>query len=263
MHINSFDRYQTASSPIHHLDPRVKVVITLSFMVITVFLPDGAWGAFGALWLFELLVTLLSHLPWNYALKRSFIVLPFTLVAITVIFTLPGRPLLSWQLLGQEVSITDAGTLRFLSILIRSWLSIQMAILLTATTQFPDLMHALHHLRVPSIMVAIISFMYRYLFVMADEALRLLRARQSRQAALPGQKSGGTVFWRAKNAGNMVGQLMLRSLERSDRVYHAMLARGYNGQLLTLNPHQMRPKDWLLGLLGFLFLTFILAIGYG
>ena len=58
--------------------------------------------------------------------------------------------------------------------------------------------------------------------------------------------SGGTLFWRAKVAGYMVGQLFLRSYERSDRVYNAMLARGYQGHFFTLNPHAMQPGDWLM-----------------
>jgi cobalt/nickel transport system permease protein len=90
--------------------------------------------------------------------------------------------------------------------------------------------------------------MYRYLFVMADEAKRLLRAREARSARLPGaQGSGGSLWWRAKITGGLVGQLFLRSFERSDRVYNAMLARGYRGELLTMTPHQMTQRDWLVG----------------
>ena len=57
-----------------------------------------------------------------------------------------------------------------------------MAILLVAATQFHDLMHALRHLRLPYLLVAVISFTYRYLFVLVDEAMRLLRAREARSA---------------------------------------------------------------------------------
>jgi cobalt/nickel transport system permease protein len=80
---------------------------------------------------------------------------------------------------------------------------------------------------------------------LTDEVLRLRRAREARSAVLPGTKGGGSVLWRAKIAGSMAGQLFLRSIERSDRIYSAMLARGYAGQLLTLNPHVMKRADWL------------------
>lgn len=244
MHVNTFDRYESGESLIHRLDPRVKVVVTVLFIVSNVLLADGAWGAFLLAWGLVLGVNVLARLRPDYAFKRSFIALPFALAAVTTIFTLPGRPVLAWSIGSWQLAATDAGLVRFASIVIRSWLSVQMAILLTATTQFPDMMHALRHLRVPSSLVAVVSFMYRYLFVLADEATRLKRAREARSARLPGEQGGGSVLWRARVAGNMVGQLFLRSYERSDRVYNAMLARGYRGHFLTLNPHRMQPVDW-------------------
>ncbi len=263
MHVNTFDRYEAGSSPLHQLDPRVKVVFTLLFIVSNVLLPDGAWLAFVAAWLILLLVNRTAHFRFGYLFKRSFIALPFALAAVTVIFTQPGEPLASWVWGSRTIIISDAGLIRFVSIVIRSWLSVQAAILLTATTQFPDLMHALRHLKVPSILISIISFMYRYLFVLVDEALRLLRAREARSARLVNDgKHGGTVFWRAKVTGNMVGQLFVRSFERSDKVYNAMLARGYRGQLLTMNPHVMTRRDWLFLGLGLVLIVALQLIGH-
>ena len=158
-------------------------------------------------------------------------------------FTLPGQPLAQFSLGPWDLTLSDAGLDRFLSILIRSWLSIQIAILLTATTKFPDLAHGLHHLHLPQVLIAIISFMYRYIFVLVEEAERLLRARAARSAALPGRKPP-PLHWRARVAGNMVGQLFLRSFERSERVYHTMLARGFRGQFLTFTPPSINAQDW-------------------
>jgi cobalt/nickel transport system permease protein len=247
MNTNAFDRYQQRPSLLHELDPRVKVIVAILFILSNALLPDGAWPAFLVAWAIVLLLTILSRLPLLYTARRALIVLPFLLAAVTLLFTLPGEPLAAWQLGSRTLTISDAGLIRFASIAIRSWLSVQMAILLTATTPFPDLMHALQHLRIPAVLVAIIAFMYRYLFVLSEEATRLLRAREARSARAANLKSGGTIVWRAKIAGQLAGQLFLRSLERSDRVYQAMVARGYDGRLLTLNPHQMRPRDWLLG----------------
>jgi cobalt/nickel transport system permease protein len=150
-----------------------------------------------------------------------------------------------------DLTITDAGLLRFISIVVRSWLSVQMAILLVAVTEFPKIIHALSHLRVPTIITVIISFLYRYLFVLTDEVMRMLRARQARSAALAadaaGIRSGGSVAWRAQIAGHMAGQLFLRSYERSDRIYNAMLSRGYKGELMTIHPHHFHRSDLLIG----------------
>ncbi len=245
MHADAFDRYHEKESLIHYLDPRVKTMVTVGFIVSNALLPDGAWLAFALAWLFLLAVNLLSNFGAGYTFKRSFVALPFALAAITVLFSMPGNPLASFRFLMWDFTITDMGLLRFVSILVRSWLSVQMAILLVAVTRFPDLIHALEHLRVPAILTTIIAFLYRYLFVLADEVFRLLRARESRSAAVAGQWSGGSVLWRAKVAGNMAGQLFLRSYERSDRIYNAMLSRGYSGRLYTLNPHEMKSSDYL------------------
>jgi len=138
---------------------------------------------------------------------------------------------------------------------------VQIALLLVAVTRFPDLIHALEHLRVPAILTTIIAFLYRYLFVLTDEVLRLLRARESRSAASAGKRSGRGVVWRAKVAGNMAGQLFLRSYERSDRIYNAMLARGYAGQLRTLNPHELHRRDWAYAIVAFLFILAMQFVG--
>jgi len=261
MHVNTFDRYQSKESLMHRLDPRVKVVITVLFIVSNVILPDGAWLAFLMAWGMVLLVNIVANLKLDYAFKRSFIALPFALAAVTVIFTIPGQPLVAFSLGSWKLVVTDAGLIRFASIVIRSWLSVQMAILLTAVTQFPDLIHALRHLRVPQILVAVISFTYRYLFVLVDEAVRLMRAREARSARLSKGGSGSSIMWRARVTGNMVGQLFLRSYERSDRIYNAMLARGYRGHYQTLNPHVMGPNDWLIGGLAVAILVVFQIVG--
>jgi cobalt/nickel transport system permease protein len=245
MHADAFDRYYHAESPLHRLDPRVKVVLAVAFILSNALLPDGAWSAFGLAWILILLANRFSNLGIDFSFRRSFIALPFALAAVSAIFMPAGQPLAEWSLGPIQLIPTDVGLLRFASIMLRAWLSVQAGILLVAVTPFPDMIHAFEHLRVPAILTTIIAFLYRYLFVLADEVMRLLRARDSRSAALPGLKSGRNVFWRAKIAGNMAGQLFLRSYERSDRIYNAMLARGYQGQLRTLRAHILTRRDWL------------------
>jgi len=261
MHFDAFDRYHETESFIHRLDPRAKVLVTVAFILSNALLPDGTWTAFAVSWLFLLFVNILSNLGFLFTFKRSFIALPFALVAITVLFSIPGRALSTFHFLFWDLTITDMGLLRFVSILVRSWLSVQMAIMLVATARFPDIIHALEHLRVPSILTTIIAFLYRYLFVLADEVFRLLRARESRSAASTGSRSGGSVAWRAEVAGNMAGQLFLRSYERSDRVYNAMLARGYTGHLQTMNPHVFRRVDFAVTIIAVIFLLLLQLAG--
>ncbi|MBP6786168.1 MAG: cobalt ECF transporter T component CbiQ [Candidatus Promineofilum sp.] len=242
MNANTFDRYLARASAVHRLDPRVKVVAAVAFIVAVTLLPTAVWGVYAAAALLLLGVTVAARLsPW-LVVRRSLVGLPFLLAAVTILFTVPGRVVWAGPF-GLEM--TDAGLARFSGIVARSLLSLGAAVLLTATTRVPDILHALRHLKVPTVLVSIIAFMYRYLFVLVEEVQRLLRARAARSGRLPGAKGGGSVAWRAGVAGHMAGQLLVRSLDRSDRVYQAMLSRGYRGELLTMAPHAMRPPDWL------------------
>ncbi len=250
----SFDQYRAGKSIIHCIDPRVKLLLTLLFIISNLILPDGGWIVFALVLACIIALSQMSSLGWGYVFKRSLIMIPFILAAVTIIFTLPGEAIAQFKLFSWELTISDAGLIRFASIFLRSWLSIQFAILLAATTPFPDIAHSLRHLYVPQIIVAIILFMYRYIFVLGEETQRLLRARAARSARIPGRK-GGSVLWRAKVAGNMVGQLFVRSYERSERVYQAMLARGYQGEFLTVVPHHMHQKDWIAALIA------VIAVG--
>ena len=244
MHVDVFDQFQITESRVHSLDPRVKVVVTVAFILSNAILADGSWLAFGLAWFLLLLVNDLANLGLGFSLKRSVIALPFALVAVSAIFSPLGDPLAVWDLGFITLVPTDAGLIRFASIMFRSWLSVQAAILLVATTQFPDLIHALEHLRLPRTLTTIIAFLFRYLFVLTNEVFRILRAREARSARLPGVRGGGNLAWRIKTTGSMAGQLFTRSYERSDRIYQAMISRGYTGHIRTLNPHQIKSQDW-------------------
>jgi len=237
-------------------------LITVLFILSNAILPDGSWPAFALSWLLLLVVNDQSSLGLGFSLKRSVVALPFALVAISALFSPHGSPLAVWDLGFITLVPTDLGLIRFLSIMVRSWLSVQAAIMLVATTQFPDLLHALEHLRLPRTLTTIIAFLFRYLFVLTNEVFRILRAREARSAGLPGVKGGGTISWRLKTTGSMAGQLFLRSYERSDRIFQAMISRGYTGHIRTLNPHQMERLDWLILFAAIFLLVIIQFIGW-
>ncbi len=259
MHYDLSDQYHPKKSLIHHLDPRVKVVFVLLYILSVSLAPEGAWQAFLLFAILLLSALLLSKLGAFFTIRRSLVALPFLLAAFAVPFTVSGDPVYTFPLLGW--TITDAGLVRFGSILIRAWLAVQAAILLTATTRFPDLLWALGAMRLPVSLVSTLGFMYRYIFVLADEALRMLRARASRSARTSGA-SCPPIGWQAKVAGGMVGGLFLRSLERSERIYAAMLSRGYDGQMRMLARFEMTRLDWGVSMLTLFLLSAILAIGY-
>jgi cobalt/nickel transport system permease protein len=113
------------------------------------------------------------------------------------------------------------------------------------------------------VLVAIISFMYRYLFVLADEALRLMRARAARSGAGPaGRKPGGSLAWRGRVAGGLVGNLTLRAFERSERIHAAMVARGFQGEMRVLETPRANDRDWNV-LVGWVtFVAMVVMVGF-
>lgn len=244
------------------LDARVKLSAALTFILAVSLITPlrlGGWFALGLLFLSTLLLSGASGLGAGYALRRSYIALPFVLGALALPFTVRGAPLA--EVAGWVIS--REGTVRLLGICAKSWVSVQIAILLSVVTPFPDMLWALRALRVPKPLVNIVSFMYRYLFVLMDEALRLRRARLAR-CAQGGQRAGGGLLWRGQVAGGMVGNLMLRSFERSERIYNAMLARGFTGELMTFGRPVVVGEDiYLLGAwVSFLILAMVIAFSF-
>lgn len=223
------DRYIPRHSPAHHADARLKIILAVAAILGIALLPVGAFVAYAIVWTALIGASAFARLGPFRLVRGSWVVLPFVLVAVPLLFTRPGAALLTLELGPILLTITDTGLHDMLSIMIKSWLSVQAALLLAYTTPFADLVDALRALRIPSVIVSIISFMYRYLAVLTDEAGRMSRARHSRSAQAPGGRSGGSLRWRATVTGSMVGSLFIRSYERSERIYSAMLARGFTG----------------------------------
>lgn len=243
LHVHFLDPYQAGSSLVHRLDPRVKLILAVAFILANALIPSGAWAIYLLMLTLSLSGAVLSELGVGFVLKRAFLALPFVLAAFPLLFTVPGPAAFS---IG-SMQISLPGLERFASIALKSWISVQAAILLATTTQFPDLLQAMRALHLPRLLVAIIGLMWRYIFVIVDEVLRMLRARSARSGVSdePHLHAGGTVMWRAKVTGGMAGSLFLRSLERSDRIYAAMVARGYDGEVRNLPLLPLSTGNWL------------------
>ncbi|MCR4405856.1 MAG: cobalt ECF transporter T component CbiQ [Anaerolineae bacterium] len=252
------DRYSDLDSPIHHLDPRTRILTTLAFVLAVMVTPPTSWLAFTLYASLMAGLVLLAKLPVRYVLKRSAVVLPFVLmVAVFVPFWGRGQVMGSYNVWLWRVSVTHDGLLVLWSVTVKSWLSALALILLSSTTRFSELLKGLEHVGVPRVMVMILAFMYRYIFVLADEVMRMQRARDSRDVA-PLRPYGGGWLWQIRTVGNMIGTLFIRSYERAERVYGAMVARGFDGQVRTLNDLHFRRAD--LGF-GIVFSAALLTIG--
>lgn len=234
------DRHVAGESFVHRLDPRTKLALTLVFIFTAILTAQAHWEVFAVLGGILLVVTLAAGFSPLFVLRRSLIALPFVMAAVPVLFNRPGETLFTVPALGWTA--TDAGLEAVSSIFIRSWLSVIAATILTASTEPDHILRALRWFGVPRVFVATISFMWRYIFVIGEEAQRLMTAREARSAK-PSGRAGGSLRWRASVAGSMVGSLFLRTLNRSERVYVAMLSRGYNGEMRSLDRFNFRRSD--------------------
>jgi len=257
------DPYLSGNSLVHCLDGRIKLLLTLAFILTVSLLPNAAWAAFILLQSILIASVILAEMSFGVLLRRSWLALPFVLAAMPLLFTLPGPSLAEINLGRLTLTASTSGLARFLTIAVRSFLSVQAAVILTASTLVSRLLVSMRALGVPRFLAAILGLMGRYLFLMADNAVRLVHARAARSTVSPRSdlKPGGSLTWRARVTGGMAGRLLLGSLERADRVYAAMLARGYDGEVRDSPAAKPGSTAWLV-LAGMLIL-FLLILLFG
>ncbi len=246
----------------HAFDARLKFVLAITAIVVIALLPIGAFPALLVAFVVLMLASSVAKLGPLRLVRGAFVAAPFMLVALPLVFIRPGDPLGSIDLGPMRLTISGEGLRMFATIALKSWLSVQVALLLTFTTPFHDMLDALRELRMPNILVAIIGFMYRYLAVLGDEAQRMLRARASRSALGEDGRGGGTLRWRAGVVGSMVGSLFLRSYERSERIYAAMQARGFVGTFRHMEARAILRPEWVAFVLTLAALAGFLAAGH-
>lgn len=258
-----FDFYVNRYSPIHETDPRVKLILTLGFITFVNLTPQGAWPVYILFLSFVLSLAIASRIGMRLFLSRTLLVIPFMVAALPLVFGNSDDQINILLPYNLAIGFSRVGTVRFFSILIKSWISVQCAVLLVATTRFSDLLIALNALKIPDVLITTIRLMWRYLFVLVDEVSRMMRARKSRCGKLDNQhKTGGTLFWRAHITGNMAGSLFIRSIERSERVYSAMLSRGYNGQLPISETRTLNKQERSLIITGFMLFFLLWFFGF-
>lgn len=251
MHGHPLDEHAGLDSPVHRLEARSKLAALLALVVCAALTPPEALWAFGAYFLALAVLYVLSRLPLAAVLRRVAWFGPFVLTAV-LLLPLWGRGdgtvAAEFSAGGLRVRLYRAGILAARGVLLKAGLSALAVVLLVSTTHFSQLLRGLARLRFPRLLLAIISFLYRYLFLLLDQLTRLLRAARARNL------EAGRLALRLRAAGGMAGSLFIRTFARAERVHAAMLARGYDGTLPALD-------DPRLGIADLLFLaTFLPAV---
>jgi cobalt/nickel transport system permease protein len=213
-------------SPLHRAPAHLKLLGLLGFMLVVVATPDHWFAAFGAYLLVLLGVVALSQVPPTYLLKRMVVEVPFVVFALVLPFVAYGEQV---EVLG--LSLSRPGLLAAFGILATATLGVLASLTLAATTEPQALLAGLERLRVPSLLVQIMSFMVRYLDVVTGEMQRMRVARESRGFSARDPRQWPVI-------ARSTGALFIRSYERGERVHLAMLSRGYNGTMPEHGGHR-------------------------
>ncbi len=241
--IRRLDDLAALDTPLHRLDARAKVLVTLFFLVSMLSLGRYEVSRLLPFAAFPLILAVQGGVPLSLLLRRAALALPF------VVFVGIFNPLIdrTVHLTLGPLSITG-GMLSFLSIVLRSLLAVSTGLVLVAVTGFDQICRALGRLGMPTALLVQLQFLYRYLFVLADEALRMLHARTQRCA--PDRHPC------LREYRSLLGNLLLRTLDRAGRIHQAMLCRGFDGQMPELRPTtRFGPAEWRFCALWGLFLV--------
>jgi cobalt/nickel transport system permease protein len=253
--IDTLERLALGTSPIHRLHPRAKLLITAGYVVTVISFPSHEISGLMPFLLYPAILMSLSGTPYRPLLGRLLTALPFVLMGgISNLLLLPET---AWYLGPWAFSI---GMVSFVSILLKTLLTVLGVLLLIATTPFFEISRQLTMLGIPKILNLTLLLTYRYISVLLGEATRMFTAYSLRAPAQKGIKM--------QDMGCFLGQLILRSFDRAERVYHAMQCRGFDGVYRGMGQQGLQPKDYgyILGLgiaLGmFRFFNFSAFLGY-
>jgi cobalt/nickel transport system permease protein len=220
MHHVLMDQWSQGSSALHNRDPRAKILTLLAFLVALATTPPNAFPTLVIDAVVLLAGILIAGLPLASLLLRAMAVLPFSLTF----------GLISW-LAGDR--------LRALGLVEKSYLSTVAVLLVVGTTPLPMLLSGLEALGAPRLLVLVAQFLYRYLFVVSEQAQHLRLAAACRQGTVRRRRSG----FRA--AAGSLAVLFARSYYRAEGIHRAMMARAFSGKFAVLRRLRFRWADGL------------------
>lgn len=224
--------YRPGNSPVHDLPPHCKLAATFGFVIVVVSTPREAVWAFGLYALLIAAAAAVARIPAGFLLRRLLIEVPFVAFAVLMPFVAQGERV---EVLGMSLSVS--GLWGAWNVLAKGTLGVAASVLLASTTELRALLLGLQRLKLPPLLVQIASFMIRYGDVISDELRRMSIARRSRGFEARGIRHWGVL---AKTAG----ALFIRSYERGERVYLAMVSRGYAGSMPVIDEVAATPTEW-------------------
>ncbi|MCI1944839.1 cobalt ECF transporter T component CbiQ [Clostridium luticellarii] len=245
MELSSFGRISGNKSFLHRLDGRVKTVLFLSAIIIVTFLTK--WYLIVFLWILSIIGYYTLGIPWKRLIKR--LLIPFSiawLVFVSVLFT-NGENVLTYIPLGAyHLNIYREGIAMGTLLMLRIMAAVSVACILSFCTPMIEILETLRILKMPSIIIDLADMMYRYIFIIEDTGKNMRHAQLSRM----GDRSS---WMRGVGDTAKIGvYVIIESLDRSVRIYNAMLSRGYNenSEQAKFFTYSIPRKDFRFGISG-------------
>ena len=237
------DHESQISSSIRGLNPKTKFITLVGIVILIVSTSPEEMRKF-ALYALEVLVLIfMSRISPMVYIRRLLVITPFVLVALVAVpFVTPDPNIPPITLGFGNLSVSRAGFLLLFGVTAKASLAVLLMTILLSSTPFADLLTGLREMKTPSVLTDTLSFMYHYQFLLIDEMERISRARDARMY-------GGRWIWHAPIIGYVIGALFLRSLERGERTYLAMKARGYDSRYILTRTGRLSFFDYLFLLL--------------
>lgn len=220
------------------INPLAKLVAITSMIVISLFISSLSYLVL--ICMVPLILALASRIPMEHFLSRTALIPAFSaVISLPVLFLTSGQPVFATNIGALNLTITMKGLTRFLVFTVRVWFCVSSLTLLILSTGFDKMLKLLSSLKVPPVIVQLFSLTYRYFFVSVHEAQSVLIAKEARTYV-----NKKTINLQAlKDLGSILAALFIRTYERSERVYLAMKARGFeieNSNKLTMPALRIR-----------------------
>ncbi len=230
--IGHLDALSSKQTPMHRVDPRAKVLTTICFIVVVISFNKYDPAGLAPLVIYPMAVMVIGDIPFSFIMKKLLIASPFVLSVALFNPILDRSPALDLGLFR-----VSGGFVSFASIMAKYVLTVSAGLALIACTGFDSICSALARMGVPRAFTIQLLFLYRYIFVLGEEAVRMARARALRSFGAKGL--GMSVY------SSMIGQLLLRSMDRAQRIHLAMLCRGFDGEIHHISSSKIRLSDLL------------------
>lgn len=241
---------------LQRLNPTIKLA-SFAFLIISAVITSKIIPLTFLL-LFIVGLAFLTKLPVKYFIFRITFFIPIFagIIALPFLFLTKGEQLLTFQLLGFEVVITEQGLEKVLIFTLRVWVCVAILMLMIMTTNFTKLVKSLELLKIPRIFLLLIFMTYRYIFLTIHEFYQLLLAKEARTF----KKDRNINLKSLRSISKLLSNLLIRAFERSERVYLAMVARGFKLNGNENKKIEVRIKDLIisLGIVAIGFITLIL-----